>query len=232
MTTQGFGRRGAARRPPMANRKRETAVASEAEASASTLGGATPLQLGLCFAGALVLALSVVAVVNMGTLSGGPQPAPSAARSAQVADPVEAPRKVAAAGPEERSAKSNERVEQAVSAFFSFYHVNARARVEHCAKHRVDIAAFADRFKSKHSGIYDQAIAAARRSGLTEDRLWNLSRLNLLSMVATDMAGAEDKLKSGPDGACKAMNEYAAQFVDNLDFKTIQPDAHRVLMGT
>lgn len=221
MTTQGFGRRQAPRNPPMANRKRpapEPAVAAARDPDAIT-----PMKIAMCVVGALVVAVVVVGALNMGALM-GPQPA----RPLPPAAAVEEPRPTAVAATPTR----NDRVEQAVSAFFGFYHVNARSRVEHCAKHGVDISAFAERFKAKHSGVYEQAVSAANRTGFGEEQLWKLTRLNLASMVATDMAGAEDRLKSGPDGACKAMNDYAEQFVNNLDFKTIQPDAHRVLMGS
>lgn len=226
MTTQGFGRRGAPRRPPMANRKRP-AASPDAELHSQSWGGTTPMQMMLCAAGALAVAIVVVGAVNLGLV-----PFPGLEPASQGTGPlrpaaVEEPKltKVAADAPR------NERIEQAVSAFFGFYHVNARARVEHCARHGVNIAAFAERFKAKHSGVYERAVSAANQTGLGEEQLWKLTRLNLASMVATDMAGAEDRLKSGPDGACKAMNDYAEQFVNNLDFKSIQPDAHGVLMG-
>ena len=191
-------------------------------------GATTSMQVVLCAAGALVVAMVVVGALNLGFVPGlqPANPGPEPIRPAAVEERQSTI--VAAATP----VPGKERIEQAVSAFFGFYHVNARSRVEHCARHGVDISSFAERFKAKHRGVYEQAVSAANRTGFGEEQLWKLTRLDLASMVATDMAGAEERLKSGPDGACKAMNDYAEQFVNNLDFKTIRPEAHRVLMGS
>ena len=238
MSNPGFGRRNVPQQRVTASRKRGEAADEDVhpDEAVSDVG---PVQIAVCAGAALILAFCVIGIIHSGRFAVGQAEPPKASeRSAMATPAVEpAPAVVAVAqrqagSPVGADTVGKDRLDEAVSAFFGFYHVNSRSRVEHCAKLGVDITAFADRFKRKQSAVYERATAAARQSGLTEDRLWTLSRGSLASMVAADMVGAEEKLKSGADGACKAMNEYAEQFVDNLDFKTIQPAAHGVLMGS
>lgn len=130
------------------------------------------------------------------------------------------------------SSKSDQQRRANVAAmFFGFYHVNTRARVDFCNRVGVDISEFTQQFMGYHRREYERALAIAADLGLTEEKAYSMSASMLARAVTTDMQSIQQKLGVSDKGACTAMNERADQILDKLHFSTIQPEAHRHLMG-
>ena len=112
-----------------------------------------------------------------------------------------------------------------------FYHVNARARREHCDALGVDIGAFSTAFEQKFRALHGRAVAAVERQKLTEDKLWSVKRNQFVTMIKSDMGQIAQQSNGSDQDACRLVNQHAERVVDMLDFETQQPEAHGVLMS-
>jgi hypothetical protein len=130
------------------------------------------------------------------------------------------------------SKSERERNVKAAATFFGFYHINTRSRVEHCAALGVDIKGFARQVERLHRREYARAVAIATEAGMTEERLWGMVRSTLATMVRADMDTVARRLRTDPQGACRAVAERADEFADKLDFAALQPQVRRILLGS
>jgi hypothetical protein len=243
MSNGGFGRRGARH-----NEQRSPSTPADApKAAPSPWHTGSPLVVGLsilcgviAFVGGSWLGREAVGQLFAWRASGQMQSSMAEMEKQARAkyphlDPIEAlslharettPGFVAA------SKTDRERAVKAAATFFGFYHINTRSRVEHCAKHGVDIKAFAGLVERQHRMEYSRALAIATDAGMTEERLWSTVRSQLATLVKADMAAVARRLLTSPQGACRVMVERADEFADKLDFATLQPQVRRILLGS
>lgn len=118
----------------------------------------------------------------------------------------------------------------AASTFFGFYLINARSRPEFCKEQGVDIQAFTGPFDSHHAKLREASLPIMAATGYDEDKLYNMLKPQLRSMLEQDMKDIATSAHTDAKGACQLLADRGADVADKLQFDKMQPTVYQVLI--
>lgn len=246
----GFGRRNSPARspaPPVETRLRR-GVSMEQEASAAeeipVQAETSHTQTLMYAAVGVVLMFGTVAIGLVGlpmltnlwlgsrTVVANAEPA---AVRADLADPAHVgPQADAEPASSKRAGTTtaNSTQHQAAMKFFGFYHLNTRARAAYCGNLGVDMSAFNTKFRQTQTANHQRAAAIIARSGLSEDQVYEQSRVELSSAIASEQEQIAQKMGLPAAMGCAVMVKHADKVIPGIDFAKIMPEEHRTLTGS
>ena len=119
----------------------------------------------------------------------------------------------------------------AVGAFYGFYLVNVRSRVDYCIRQGVNIDAFTTPSKSNNAPVLAVAAPLLTTMGMDQDKLYATLKTQISDMVETDMKGIAANSKTDAKGACQLMATNGGAIAEQMRFSKMLPEAYQVLMG-
>jgi hypothetical protein len=121
--------------------------------------------------------------------------------------------------------------------FFGAYFLNTRTRAEYCASRGIKIEKFLTAYKEKNRDLFVSAekyqIEDLRDHGYTYDidQLYKVMLPSLRQHIAQDMKDLASMLKISESEVCQSLEQSAALWVDNMDYRKRVPDGAQLLLS-
>jgi len=123
------------------------------------------------------------------------------------------------------------RRDNAAVAFFGFYFVNTRSRVDFCNEQGTTIQLFSDAFKRNHVKELDVARSIIAESHMNEEQIYSLTKVQLRSALDADMHDIATSGGTNAKGACELIVAKAELLADTLQLSKVQPAVYQALMS-
>jgi hypothetical protein len=120
--------------------------------------------------------------------------------------------------------------------FFGAYFLNTRTRSEYCASRRIKIDRFVVAYEQKNHDLSVSAeryqIEDLREHGHTYDiaQLYKMMSPTLERYVVQDMKDIASMLKISEREICQSLEQNAAQWAENMDYRKRVPEGAQILL--
>ena len=120
--------------------------------------------------------------------------------------------------------------------FFGAYFLNTRTRAEYCASRGIKIDSFVAAYKLQNRDLFVSAekyqIEDLRDHGYTYDidQLYKMMLPALQKYLAQDMKDIASMMKISESEVCQSLEENAAMWADNMDYRKRVPDGAQLLL--
>lgn len=120
--------------------------------------------------------------------------------------------------------------------FFGVYFLNTRTRAEYCASRGIKIDRFVTAYTQQNRDLFVSAekyqIEDLRDHGYTYDidQLYKMMLPSLQKYLAQDMNDIASMMKISESEVCQSLEQYAAMWVDNMDYRKRVPDGAQLLL--